>query len=75
MCSKGNPVTGPRITEKAKSVCDEMKTTDKCTFCEGWLIILSLSNSVGARLKDSAIIYRNEGQVTAEVLLFGLYSL
>jgi len=29
---------------------------------------------VGARLKDSAIIYRNEVQVTAEILLFGLYS-
>jgi len=39
-----------------------------------YLIILSLSNSVGARLKDSAIIYRNEVQVTAEILLFGLYS-
>ena len=32
-------MTVPRITEKAKSVCDEMKTTDKCRFCEGWLPI------------------------------------
>jgi len=32
-------VTESKITEKAKSVCDEKKTADKCAFCEGWLLI------------------------------------
>jgi hypothetical protein len=35
MHSKGKPVTGPMIIEKAKSLCDEMKITDKCTFSDG----------------------------------------
>jgi hypothetical protein len=32
MCSKGEPVIGPVIIEKAESSYDEMKVTDKCTF-------------------------------------------
>jgi hypothetical protein len=32
MRSKGEPVTGPMIIEKAKYFYAEMKLTDKCTF-------------------------------------------
>ena len=28
-------MTGPMISEKAKSFDDEMKTNDKCAFCNG----------------------------------------
>jgi hypothetical protein len=35
MHSKGKPMTGPTITEKATSFDDEMEITDKCAFCEG----------------------------------------
>jgi len=37
MRSEGKPVTGPMIIEKAKSLYDEMKVSEKCTFSEGWL--------------------------------------
>lgn len=30
-------MTLPRIIEEAKYFCDEMKVTDRCTFCVGWL--------------------------------------
>jgi hypothetical protein len=35
MCSEGKPVTGPKVTEKAKSFYDEIKITERYTFCEG----------------------------------------
>ena len=35
--SEGRPMPGPMVIEKAESFYDEMKITDKCTFCEGWL--------------------------------------
>jgi hypothetical protein len=35
--SKEKPVTGPMVIQKFKSFYDEMKITDKFTFCEGWL--------------------------------------
>jgi hypothetical protein len=34
MCSEGKPMIGPVIIEKAESFYDEMKVSDKCTFCE-----------------------------------------
>jgi hypothetical protein len=37
MPSKGKRVTGPMITEEAKTFYDEMKITDKCILSEGWL--------------------------------------
>jgi hypothetical protein len=37
MHSEGKILTGPMMIEKAKSFYDEMETTDKCTFSEGWL--------------------------------------
>jgi hypothetical protein len=30
-------MTGPVIIEESKYFHDEMKKTDKCAFCEGWL--------------------------------------
>jgi hypothetical protein len=36
MHSKGKPMTGPVIT-KATSFYGEMKITDMCKFCVGWL--------------------------------------
>jgi len=36
MCSEAKPVTGPVIIERAKALCDEMKTANKCTFSDGW---------------------------------------
>jgi len=35
MNSKGKPMTGPTINEKAKSFDDEMEINDKCAFCKG----------------------------------------
>jgi hypothetical protein len=35
MCSKGNPVTGPMVIDKAMSFYDEMNVHGKCTFSEG----------------------------------------
>jgi len=35
MNSKGKPMTGPTISEKAKSFDDEIKINDKCAFCKG----------------------------------------
>ena len=36
MCSKGKPVTGSMIIEKAMSFYYEVKKTHKCTFSDGW---------------------------------------
>lgn len=35
MHSKGKPMTGPTVSEKAKSFDDEMKINDKCAFWKG----------------------------------------
>jgi hypothetical protein len=32
-------MSGPFIIERARSSCDEMKKTGKCTFSAGWLQI------------------------------------
>ena len=37
MSSEGKPVTAPMIIDKAKSLYDEMKITDKYKSCNGWL--------------------------------------
>jgi hypothetical protein len=37
MHSKGKPITGPKIIEKAKSSYDEIKIIHKCTLSEGWM--------------------------------------
>jgi hypothetical protein len=37
MRSKGKPTTGPIVMEKVKCFYDEIKVTDKCKFCNGWL--------------------------------------
>jgi hypothetical protein len=37
MCSEGKPVTGPMIVDIVKSLYDEIKMTDICTFSVGWL--------------------------------------
>jgi hypothetical protein len=37
MQSEGKPTTGPTIIEKAKSLYEQMKITDKCTFFEDWM--------------------------------------
>jgi hypothetical protein len=39
MHSKGNPMTGPVIIQTATSFFGEMKITDRCKFCEGWLAV------------------------------------
>jgi hypothetical protein len=36
-CSERKLVTGPTLSEKAKSFYDEMTKIDNCTFSEGWL--------------------------------------
>jgi hypothetical protein len=35
MCSEGKPMTRHMMTEKAKSIYDEMSITDEWTFSEG----------------------------------------
>lgn len=37
VCYKGKPVTGPVIVDKAKSLYDEIKIIDMCTFPDSWL--------------------------------------
>jgi len=37
MQSEGKPMTEPTIIEKATSLYDKMKITDKCTFSEDWM--------------------------------------
>jgi hypothetical protein len=37
MCSEGKPVTGHMIIERPKCWYVKMKTTDRCTFSDGWL--------------------------------------
>jgi len=37
MHSKGKPMTGPVIIQTATSFYGEMKITDRCKFCVGWL--------------------------------------
>ena len=40
VCPEGKHVTGLMITEKSKSLCDEMKVIEKCIFSEGWLRLI-----------------------------------
>jgi hypothetical protein len=47
MHSKGNPINGSMIIQKAKPVYDEMKITDKCTFSVGLAVKFHVSTSVG----------------------------
>lgn len=39
-------MTGPTISEKAKSFDDEMKINDKCTFCKGSNKQLPVSSAI-----------------------------
>lgn len=43
------PVTGPMMTEKAKSFYDEIKISDKFTFSESWLHKITCKNVVQYR--------------------------
>jgi hypothetical protein len=40
VCSEGKHMTGLMITEKSKSLCDEMKVIEMCIFSEGWLHLI-----------------------------------
>jgi hypothetical protein len=55
-CSKGKPVTGPVVIEKAKCSYDEMKITDKCTSSYGWLRSFKELRSVQALSCDQVCL-------------------
>jgi hypothetical protein len=69
--SEGKPIFGRMVIVKAKSFCDEIKVTYKCSFFEGWLLNFEVSAAEGdfqVEYSSVGCTSQNIGAVTTNYL-------